>query len=68
MSHAGQQLKSCLQHLLIERSVKMGNGHYDSVAEDYEKAFFYSSVDYRDWVLGHLLRHFRLPDQARMIQ
>ena len=28
-------------------------------------AFFYSSIEYRDWVLGHLLRHFGLPDEAR---
>ena len=27
-------------------------------------AFFYSSLEYRDWVLGHLLRHFGLPDEA----
>lgn len=39
-------------------------GHYDSVAADYEKAFFYSSIDYRDWILGHLLCHFGLPSQV----
>lgn len=27
-------------------------------------AFFYSSEEYRDWVLSHLLRHFGLPDEA----
>lgn len=38
--------------------------HYDAVAATYESAFFYSSVEYRDWVMGHLLRHFRLPDEV----
>lgn len=37
--------------------------HYDAVAATYESAFFYSSIEYRDWVMGHLLHHFRLPDE-----
>lgn len=40
-------------------------GHYESVAAAYEKAFFYSSVEYRDWVLSHLLHHMGLPNQVR---
>lgn len=39
--------------------------HYDAVAATYESAFFYSSIEYRDWVMGHLLHHFRLPDEVR---
>ncbi|KAL4448274.1 hypothetical protein ABPG75_005493 [Micractinium tetrahymenae] len=41
--------------------------HYDAVAATYESAFFYSSIEYRDWVMGHLLDHFRLPDQEAEI-
>lgn len=36
--------------------------HYDEVAANYEAAFFYSSLEYRKWVLSHLLRHMHLPD------
>ncbi len=28
------------------------------------QAFFYSSVEYRDWVLSRLLRHFDLPNKV----
>lgn len=35
------------------------------MAASYEAAFFYSSEDYRDWVLGHLMRHMHLPDPVR---
>ena len=42
-----------------------GGQHYDEVAANYEAAFFYSSVEYRDWVMGHVLRHFGLPDEVR---
>lgn len=38
--------------------------HYDQVAASYEAAFFYSSQHYRDWVLGHLMRHMALPDEV----
>lgn len=40
--------------------------HYDAVAATYESAFFYSSIEYRDWVMGHLLHHFRLPNEVRL--
>ncbi|KAK9829633.1 hypothetical protein WJX72_006983 [[Myrmecia] bisecta] len=37
--------------------------HYEEVAAAYEQAFFYSSVEYRDWILQHVLHHFQLPAQ-----
>ena len=43
-------------------------GHYGgAVAAQYEQAFFYSSVEYRDWVMAHLLRHFGLPNEVRWL-
>jgi hypothetical protein len=38
--------------------------HYTAVAESYEAAFFYSSPEYRSWVLERLLLHFRLQDEV----
>jgi hypothetical protein len=41
-----------------------GSAHYTDVAVKYESAFFYSSPDYRDWVMKHLLCHFGLPHEV----
>ena len=41
-----------------------GGQHYEEVAASYEAAFFYSSPDYRSWVMEHVLRHFGLPDEV----
>lgn len=40
------------------------DAHYTDVADSYEAAFFYSSPEYRSWILEHLMRHFRLPDEV----
>ncbi|PSC70320.1 phytanoyl-dioxygenase [Micractinium conductrix] len=48
-------------------SSSAGQPHYEEVAASYDAAFFYSSIEYRDWVLGHLLRHMRLPDESASI-
>ncbi|KAI3426371.1 hypothetical protein D9Q98_008743 [Chlorella vulgaris] len=44
-----------------------GSAHYTDVAVKYESAFFYSSPDYRDWVMKHLLCHFGLPHEDASI-
>lgn len=33
--------------------------HYNSVAADYDSAFFYGDRDYRDWLLSHLVPIFK---------
>lgn len=45
------------------------DSHYAEVAaEAYEQAFFYSSPEYRRWVMGHVERYFGLPDpEARIV-
>ena len=34
--------------------------HYESVADEYESAFFYGDIEYRDWLLSHLVTLFRI--------
>jgi hypothetical protein len=41
-----------------------GGQHYEEVAASYEAAFFYSSPEYRAWVMERVLRHFGLPDEV----
>lgn len=45
-------------------SAAPGGQHYEEVAANYESAFFYSSLEYREWVMEHLMRHFGLPDEV----
>ena len=40
------------------------DSHYVHVADKYEEAFFYSSIEYREWAMQHVIRHFGLPAQV----